>query len=97
MNRNLPAGFITFVAVVLALYSVSYGQTAGLAPQASKSASPAAILSAMDAREVIEEYCMDCHNKGTRSGGLALDSLDPSRVAERPPSIRLTRGVNGCP
>ena len=33
-------------------------------------------------RELLNQYCVRCHNEGTRSGGLALDQVDVDRVAE---------------
>lgn len=38
---------------------------------------------AVNAREMLDQYCVDCHNNTQRSGGLALDTLDPAHVSER--------------
>ena len=38
---------------------------------------------AIDVRAVMGEYCLDCHNKSTRSGGLDLESLNPDRMTDR--------------
>ncbi len=37
----------------------------------------------VEIHNTLDQYCFDCHNKSTRSGGLALDSLDTSRLADR--------------
>jgi hypothetical protein len=36
-----------------------------------------------DLREALSRYCFACHNNKSRAGGLALDSLDPARMADR--------------
>lgn len=38
---------------------------------------------AVEIHDVLDQYCFDCHNKSTRSGGLALDTLDTTRLADR--------------
>lgn len=38
----------------------------------------------VDVRDVLDNYCIDCHNNGMRKGGLALDTLDFDHVQERP-------------
>ena len=35
-------------------------------------------------RALLDRYCVACHNERLRTGGLALDSLDVSRVGEAP-------------
>ena len=36
-----------------------------------------------DLHEALSRYCFACHNNKSRAGGLALDSLDPARMADR--------------
>jgi hypothetical protein len=38
---------------------------------------------AVEIHDTLEQYCFDCHNKSHRAGGLALDSLDTGRLADR--------------
>src|SRR5579871_1254281 len=38
---------------------------------------------AVELHDILDQYCFDCHNKSTRSGGLALDTLDTARLAQR--------------
>jgi len=38
---------------------------------------------AVEIHDALDQYCFDCHNKSTRSGGLALDTLDTARLADR--------------
>jgi len=35
-------------------------------------------------RAVLDKYCVTCHNQRARTGGLALDSLDPAHVDVQP-------------
>ncbi len=35
-------------------------------------------------RPVLDRYCIGCHNERLRTGGLALDTLDPARVGDHP-------------
>jgi mono/diheme cytochrome c family protein len=50
-------------------------------PQTS---SPAASGSASAERTLLNQYCVTCHNDRTRAGELALDTVDPARVAQNP-------------
>ncbi len=68
MTAKLSLALVSILAMVLILS----GQT----PVATH---PAA--SAVDPREVIGEYCADCHNPTIRNGGLDLESLDPVNMA----------------
>ena len=61
------------------LFLVSVGLRAGEAPQqASLSSSTPS-----SERATLDRYCVSCHNSRTRTGGLALDPLDVTRVAVR--------------
>ena len=42
----------------------------------------AAPTSASGARELLDTYCVACHNERTRTAGLTLDTMDISQVAE---------------
>jgi cytochrome c551/c552 len=33
-------------------------------------------------RALLDQYCVTCHNSKTRTGGLALDSVDPAKIAD---------------
>ena len=35
-------------------------------------------------REVVNRYCVNCHNEKTKTGGLALDNIDLANVGEHP-------------
>ena len=54
------------------------------APLPAPSASPSAAAPAPSHRELLDTYCVTCHNSRTEAGGVALDSPDPARVAEAP-------------
>ena len=38
---------------------------------------------AAEIHNTLAQYCLSCHNKSVRSGGLALDGLDATRLADR--------------
>ncbi len=76
MKKKLLLGLVSVAAIAL----VVYGQTAS---SGRKQPSNAA-TSLVDSREVLNQYCVYCHNNRMRSGGLALDTLDPAHVDERP-------------
>ena len=50
--------------------------------RASQPREPAA--AAASRRALLDRYCVTCHNQRLRTGGLALDALDVSRVGEAP-------------
>jgi hypothetical protein len=56
---------------------------ATLCPAQTKKPSSAS-ASPIDIRASLEEYCVICHNNGMRSGGLALDTLDPTHMEANP-------------
>jgi Protein of unknown function (DUF1592)/Protein of unknown function (DUF1588)/Protein of unknown function (DUF1585)/Protein of unknown function (DUF1587)/Protein of unknown function (DUF1595)/Planctomycete cytochrome C len=41
---------------------------------------PTARLSAQSPRQVFDDYCVDCHNRQAKTGGLALDTADLSDI-----------------
>src|SRR6188474_13407 len=52
-------------------------------PQQSSPAAPAAPAAPTPStdRATLDRYCVTCHNSRTRTAGLALDTLDVTRVA----------------
>jgi len=74
-----------WLGVGLALLSAESGgqarQTSTTSPRPSQArvSSPAADISAH--RAFLNQYCVTCHNQRARTGGLALDTLDPARVS----------------
>jgi len=69
MKKLLCVGLLTIISVV-----VSYAQTGKQAPQVAGSASAQ--------RELLDKYCVTCHNSKVKTGGLALDKLDLAHVGE---------------
>jgi mono/diheme cytochrome c family protein len=49
-----------------------------------QSAAPVAEPTSLAARGLLDQYCVTCHNPRTRAGELALDAVDPARVADDP-------------
>ena len=85
------------LCVVVALAGAGYldAQAAGPRPEAAaevrtppvqQPASAQAPRRAAPAsqRALVDRYCVTCHNERLRTGGLALDTLDVSRVGEAP-------------
>ena len=68
----------TLALAVYVLSSVVAGYVHAAGPSSSAQAVPASSLSAR--RELLNEYCVPCHNDRLRTAGLALDSLDVGQV-----------------
>src|SRR5688572_16734107 len=76
----------------LSLAFVVYGQTAGqrgqipapaaTRPVATRPAAPPAPPAHVAQRAVLEEYCIECHNKRSRIANLAIDELNIARVGD---------------
>src|SRR5689334_22055155 len=49
------------------------------APGVQETTSPAS-----SPRELLDTYCVTCHNSKTEAGGVVLDSRDPERAGEDP-------------
>src|SRR5579863_8339958 len=54
------------------------GQSARPAPVAAKAQAPDASAQ----RAVLDEYCVDCHNKTTKTANLFLDQLDLTHLGD---------------
>ena len=67
-------------AVCLWLTALGIAAPDAAAPRAQTPA--AAVADADGARGVIARYCTTCHNERAKTGGLALDGLDLTRVAD---------------
>jgi mono/diheme cytochrome c family protein len=82
--------FAAALAIVW-LASALASDAAGPGTQVRKAAAPATrdndrvtpqSASAGQSREVLDRYCVTCHNTRSKTGGLALDSVDLNAVAE---------------
>ena len=74
------------VSVIVAI--ASDARVSGAAAETSRVVSPQAPATRAAAadpapRAVLQKYCFACHNQRARVGGLALDTLDLTHVAER--------------
>jgi len=67
--------------VALVATAVLWGATA---PQTARvpATSSAAAASTSPPRALVDQYCVTCHNARLKTGGLALDGLDPSRLSD---------------
>jgi mono/diheme cytochrome c family protein len=73
---------VVFFSAVLWVLAAAWS-----APQAARQASPrpaAAPRAESSPRAVLDRYCVTCHNSRRRTGGLALDAVDPANVAADP-------------
>jgi mono/diheme cytochrome c family protein len=67
----------TFLAVA-SIWAASVVLAVAAGPQ---KAAPPGVPAAASPREVVDRYCVSCHNQRLRTGGLALDGLDPTQAA----------------
>jgi mono/diheme cytochrome c family protein len=70
-QRLLIVGFLAFLTAAA---------VSGQGPQPSTSAPSGAPA---DKRAVLDKYCVTCHNTRLKTGGLALDQLDLSRLSDQ--------------
>ena len=75
MKRTLFALAIVLVAGVRPLH-IDAQQAPAAAPVPSR-----AFLSNPSQKALMDQYCVTCHNERLKTGGLALDSLKPDRIA----------------
>jgi mono/diheme cytochrome c family protein len=74
---------------VLAILAVTAVSGQGPQPQRTprlrlgQAAPPASLASAAAPRAVLDKYCVGCHNARLKTGGLVLDQLDLTRLADR--------------
>jgi hypothetical protein len=71
LRRKLPLGLLS-VAVVFGAAWLLFGQ---------RVTDVVRMASLPSNREIVDRYCVDCHNSQERVAGLALDTLDPEHVA----------------
>ncbi|MEP7310185.1 MAG: DUF1592 domain-containing protein [Acidobacteriota bacterium] len=82
-NRGLRR-FPMLVAVCLCLASMGRGLATLELQAASPGVRPQGAPEAAPPRAVLDKYCVTCHNQRTRTGGLALDTLDLAHVEAQP-------------
>ena len=74
--------FITgWIVVALSIVQTSprRAEAKAEAPKAQRRQAPAIHTTTPAAREVLDKYCIACHNQKLRTAGLALDSIDVAR------------------
>jgi len=71
--------FIISAAAVLCFALGVHGQGSG---QRGKTSTGAPTPTYAAQRELVDEYCVECHNDRARTGNLSLQSLDITRVAD---------------
>lgn len=69
------------VGIAYALGS-GQGHLRAQAPEGARAAAAPAAMSAPDARAMLDQYCVTCHNERTRTAGLRLDAMDLASVGE---------------
>src|SRR5262244_1151055 len=70
---------LSAAAIALALISSASSSSAGGQQPATTTAGPAAIA---PYKATIDQYCVTCHNQRTKTAGLALDTLDLSKLQD---------------
>ena len=78
----MAVGRCVGVIGVAGLFWVAQG--AAGAASAAQQPSPAGVPAGPDARAVLNQYCVPCHNERLRTAGLVLDSLDVAQVSGAP-------------
>src|SRR5574339_1088090 len=72
-----------YVLAVTAMVLVSLSPQSGLrAAQSQGSASPASSNAIAQQKAFLDQYCVTCHNQRTKTAGLALDTLDLTKLSE---------------
>ena len=66
---------------IVALLPSSASSLGASTPQQTSAGSPPSIS---EARALIDQYCVTCHNDKTKTAGLALNTLDLDRIGESP-------------
>ena len=84
-RRPLTCGAVCLGVAVLATISLAAAprQAAGVRP-AGGSRPAAARPDPAATREMLDRYCVTCHNQRLRTGDLALDTLDVANVGAAP-------------
>ena len=78
MTRTPSAGRARVAASVAGLLCLLVASPARAQREAGAPATAA------EARALLDRYCVTCHNERLRTAGLALDAVDPARVAGAP-------------
>jgi hypothetical protein len=71
---------LSFAVLSLWLGSVAWSVPQAVSPRAALSQAPAAASE----REVVDRYCVSCHNDRLKTSGLSLEKLDISRADSAP-------------
>src|SRR5436190_23526141 len=78
--RNSIFTLIGLSALTVAIALPSYPSADPFRLKAETTGSSAAPMSAVDARAVIEEYCLTCHDDDKQKGELTLEKFDPAKA-----------------
>ena len=76
----MRAGFVA-LAVGLVAWSASIGVRAG-GPEELGAGAETSAAGEAEARALLDEYCVACHNERTKAGSLVLTSADVTRIGE---------------
>jgi len=76
-NKILIGGFLAFLAVTAVA-----GQSQQPPSTSATAATTVGKTNATAPRATLDKYCVGCHNTRLKTGGLALDQLDLSRLAD---------------
>src|SRR4030095_1340221 len=79
-HRSVVSGFSRTASVLFVVLLAVIVRSAAPSADAQAPAAPAAAAPASAEAAFLNQYCIGCHNQRAKIGGLALDTLDVSRV-----------------
>jgi mono/diheme cytochrome c family protein len=81
VRNGLRQGSLVVLALALGASTQTSRLNARPLQTSAPAAAPASSPSVSPAPAFVQQYCVTCHNSRLKSGGLALDALDPANVA----------------
>ncbi len=86
MSRKRPVPSLFWIAFASLLLAIGINGAAGPAAQARNSSSQpvAAQANGSPERALLDRYCVTCHNEKLKTGGLALDAADLTKLGDHP-------------
>jgi hypothetical protein len=74
---------VSFAVLIGGCVAVALSSVHTSARQTQLASAPAGPIASPAVKEVLDKYCITCHNQRLRTGGLTLDDVDVSRPAAR--------------
>jgi hypothetical protein len=81
MNKRFIVSGTALLVMLAGL--IVQGQSAGQKAASTSSAAPKPTAAVYEAQQaVLNEYCVECHNKSSKTAGLAIDALNIAKVTD---------------